>query len=519
MEQLQQYWEIVKKYHFWILSGLAMLVPLAVAWLASGKLAKAYAEQKSKISSTSSALDPLTMGDHPNRQWVDHIHSETAAMRQNAYTAWSTLYAKQQALLKWPADLGADFIAAFSKPESADDPVALSLYLERYQGEVKNQLVQLAAKIRSKWAPASTNTRVSRAAEELDASGRFVCQWSTDDEQFWLKNYAWDATPTPLDVRYAQQDLWVMGAIFDCIARANAGATGEFDAVVRQVDRVLIGYDASEKYPLSEGSNRIIHLQRSTDNGIRGAAPSGGGAAPTIELKRPVPGTEWHPGPVVLGAPPPDASTHLKDGRYVDDDGKPITAQAMASPTNPEYLLLAFKLNLAVDEQRWQRLLTEFANSPFLLDVREVRVDPANTRDVGGAHRQDAGSTIHNVPVEIYGFAYIIQQPNPAALGGGGPDSGMATATGLPGATPPVAPTAGSIPAAAPTTVSPPTAPPGAIATSPATTPPITTAPTAAPPGAAPPGATPPVAAPAAPVATPAPAVPPAAPAAATAPK
>jgi hypothetical protein len=512
MEQFQQYWEIVKKQHFWILSGVALLIPLLMVWIASGKLAKVYADQKTKIDGVVSGIEPLTTGDRPNKQWVDHVRSETNAMRSNVLEAWRTLYIKQQALLKWPAELGPDFIEAFSKPESSDDPLALSGLLDRYQLEVKNQLVQLSDKIRAPWAPAVSESRTGRQHVEIvqgaDQTGRYVCTWTAEDQQAWLKAYNWQSTPTPLDVRYAQQDLWVMGALFDCIARSNAAATGEFDSIVRGVDRVLIGYEASDKYPLSEGSDRIMHIQKAGDVGIRGAGLAGP-ASNVYEPKRPVPGSnDYHPEPSATGAPP-DPGARLKDGRYVDDKGKPLKADGLAA--NSEYLLLAYKLNLTVDEQRWPQLLIELANSPFPLDVREVRVDPSHETGSGNHRRESDDSTIHNVPLEIYGFAYIIQPPNPGSLGITGAD-----AVANPAATGATSPAAGATTPASPAAPAAVTTPTGA-AVAPAGTPPTTPAapavpvtpapgaPTAAPPTTAPattgpaaaPTTAPPVAAPA----------------------
>ena len=153
MDQLKQYWEIAKKQHFWILCGLAVLVPLVASLMANSYLAKVYGEQKSKITQTNSGLDPLIGGEHANPEWVKHVQDETDRLRTNVLHAWDALYNQQKTALKWPPELQADFIAAFSKPAANDDPRALEPLCERYQNYVKTELSHMADIVKAEWDP------------------------------------------------------------------------------------------------------------------------------------------------------------------------------------------------------------------------------------------------------------------------------------------------------------------------------------------------------------------------------
>ncbi len=464
MDQLQQYWAIVKKHHFWILSGLAVLLPLVLCLIAGARLAKAYTDQVGKISSTDSSLQPLTSGDHANQQWIDHVNNETAALRSNVYTAWKEMYARQQAELKWPEALGKDFIDAFTAKELPNDQDKIAVYCARFQTFVKVELAQMADMIGAQWQPTAdkgTGDRTGGQAQP-DSGGKkqmILVSWNPEDQQKLNKEFDWPTPPTPLAIRFAQEELWVRQEIFKAIARTNAGATGDFDAIIHRIDHSFIGYDASDKFPLSVGSNRLNHMQKNGDPGIRGAGVAGAGpgpgGTPALEPKRPTAGIiETTLGPA-SAAGPTDPDTYLKELRYVDDKGKPLSAADSDSTT--EYRLLAFKLDLVADEQRWQKFLIELSNSPLPLEVRAVRVDPRFTAEShemvsssmpGGRHFDESGTGMvrNDLPIEIYGFAYILKEPDPAKLGitgGESPDAVAAPAATPAGpATPPAAPTA-----------------------------------------------------------------------------
>ena len=288
MDQLKQYWEIAKKQHFWILCGLVVLVPFIVFWVASGHLAKTYTDQMNTIKRVTGDVTALNNEPtHPNDQWVKHVQDETEKLRIEVKNSWDTLYKQQQSVLKWPPELGADFIAAFSKPASGDDPRTLEPLCERYQNNVKNELSHMADIVKAKWDPGEGNGgraggprghggAAGATAGKGDDDTAYIVFWDPQDQARLKDAYDWQDPPSPLDVRYAQEELWVLEALCKSIDRTNVGATGDFDAVVREIDSTLIGYDATDKFPLGEGANRIERLRK--------AGGMQGGAAPVQPL-------------------------------------------------------------------------------------------------------------------------------------------------------------------------------------------------------------------------------------------
>lgn len=320
------------------------------------------------------------------------------------------------------------------------------------------------------------------------------------------KEFNWPTPPSPLAIKYAQEELWVRQAIFKAIARTNAGATGDFDAIVHSIAHSYIGYDATDKYPLSDGANRLVHINKSEGPGLRGAVGSGDvPGTSSIEPKRPVAGvvdteTRFQ---AATATGPVDPEAPLKTGRYVDDKGKPLAATDIDSTT--EYRLLAFKLNIQADEQRWQKFLVELSNSPLPLEVREIRVDPRINLDShdtgsstmpGGRNFDETGTGMirHDLPIEIYGFAYIMKPPDSAKLGITAESPDATTPAGATPAAPAVpgnagAPTSGAAPAMPAGTTPGSPVPSPAPNTVPSPAAPPATAPAAVPPAAAPPAA------------------------------
>ena len=565
MDQLKQYLEVAKKHHFWILCGLAVLVPFIVFWVSSNYLAKVYADQKGKFSRANQEVQPLASGDHPNNAWVERVHQETEQLRANVRQAWDTLYTDQQKnVFIWPNELGPDFIAAFSKPAAADDPRQLEPLCERYQNHVKTEISHMADIVRAEWNPSETGGRGGAlqqhvpngaAAEGAEAGTKnTIVEWAPADEGHLVDDYDWIDPPSPLDVRYAQEELWVLEAICKAIDRTNVGATGQFDAVVREIHSTLIGYDATDKFPLGEGADRIERPHGAgRAPGALGPGPMAGpmvpggvpGALPgaAFEPKRPmrhrtadqaaagpmrlpggfgVPGGPGGPGGIPGQMGPVDPEAWLKDGRYVDSAGKPLLGSAWANVSTPEYNLMAFKITIAADEQHWQRLLVELANSQLPLEVREVRMNPLESRGGRGepplgrnrpGRDGDQGGKFDNVTLEIHGVAYLMNPPNldklgiKAATANGSP--AFAAAPPIAAPAPPATPPAATAPATAtPTTATPTTVPPTTVPPASPVTPPAATGPATAPPATTPPAKPPAAGAPPTPT-TPATAPPP----------
>ena len=491
MDQIKTFLAVVKKHHFWILCGLACFVGLGMVYGATNKLSKAYDTKKSEISGVDQQISAHTSSpDHPNDTWVKAVQGKTESYRKRVYDAWGKLYAQQKSkVFIWPNDLGKEFVEAFDKdpaPVSANKMAAL---MELYQNEVTTTTLPAMAKIinaewtiradkeateRPRFAAGPRNRGLAPAPGADEAPlVEYPVVWDSGDQQRMYDAYTWDDPPRESEIRYAQEDMWVLKAIFDSIARANNGARIPNDAVVRTIQEAKIGYDAAEKFPLGEGANRIYRSRAQASVavplGMSGPATSDQSAPPTMfNAVRPThgrrgpadssgPGSRGRRGPApapsatdATAAADPDAV--IKNGRYVNAKLRPLMATEWAEQMSPEYKLMAFRLVLVCDEARFQAVVAELANSVLPLEVREVRINPSgdsvNDRSSnrgrgpsgprsgsafsGGGGGSDAGTVMHNATIEIDGLAYLINPPDPKKIWTGELPAGIAAVNGAP---------------------------------------------------------------------------------------
>jgi hypothetical protein len=479
MDQLKTFLAAVKKHHFWILCGLSCVVGLGMVYGATAKLSKAYDSKKSDISGVERKLVDYTGGsDHPNEKWIAAVKGKTEDFRRIVYDAWVKLYDQQRINFFWPKDLGKgqEFYDAFKVDPAPVPPFKMAELSELYQTYVTSTILPGMAKIvdaewtgrpdrdtssqpRFQGRPGSRGPAIDHPDEAPQVEHAVV--WDQADQSRMYELYTWeDQPPREIEIRFAQEEMWVLKAIFDSIARANNGARIPNDAVVRVIQETVIGYDAAEKSPLGEGANRIVRLHLA-NTPVAGPMASAGpitadpSAPVMIDARRPGrtgrrPGGSDSssprggrfgrtlPGPTPPSAPDassdPDAA--LKTGRYVDAKGRPLAAAAAgsessSSTTPAEYRLMAFRLVLVCDEARFQTVISELANSIMPLEVREVRInvsrDSANdgprnrpSRDASrpsgrfaAGNSADEGTVMHNATIEIHGLAYLVNPPDP----------------------------------------------------------------------------------------------------------
>jgi hypothetical protein len=434
MEQVKTFLAAVKKHHFWILCGLAVLIGLGMTISAKTKLLKDYEDEKGKINSAQTSVAPFATGqDHPNPTWVDDAKAKTVEAQKKVFDAWNKLYQEQaKSVFQWPLDLTDDqaflkeFAAADDQTEKKLDRKKLDELAYRYISYItKVTLPRLATIIDAEWTAGDDKDAARRAAAGPDAAEAVSHKvvWDSADQQHKFDDYNWQERPSRLDMQYAQEEMWVMEALFKAIQRANSDARGSYDAAVRQLNEVLVGYDATNRYPLGEGAGRIIRTTHTLIPAVGTSAPSGGdSSAPArsmIEPRRPdrqngvaggggssgVRPTTGRGGAGVADSSAPvgpeaaaDPSAWLKDGRYVKVPAgsveiQPLLGSELQSTSTPEYKLMAFRLRLVVDEAQYPRIIEELASSVLPIEVREVQILP-NGQNVGQsapARRQTPG--------------------------------------------------------------------------------------------------------------------------------
>lgn len=147
MDQLKVALNLLKKYHFWILLAVVLLVGLFIWHTASASLSEQFAKRKADLESKKKAVSEIAGAPKPpNLQVVDAIKQQHNRLREEVYQAWMYLYQLQQRNNPWP-NLGPEFaqmIAQLTAEELKDPdkpreiPIEFrDLYLNFIQEHVK----------------------------------------------------------------------------------------------------------------------------------------------------------------------------------------------------------------------------------------------------------------------------------------------------------------------------------------------------------------------------------------------
>ena len=123
MDQLKKLAVWLKKYHFWVLSVVVVLVGF-VCWYTSAKaLATQYKQHEAEIKSKFDIATGISGKPFvPNPEIIDKQRAEIQKRFAAVIATWQQLYDQQHdKVLKWPDALGKDFCDQVDKLKFGDD--------------------------------------------------------------------------------------------------------------------------------------------------------------------------------------------------------------------------------------------------------------------------------------------------------------------------------------------------------------------------------------------------------------
>ncbi|MDR2171728.1 MAG: hypothetical protein LBP59_16415 [Planctomycetaceae bacterium] len=396
--------ELVKKFSFWVLVPLVLLLAFIFNFLAVGAISKKFDERKKALESTKGSVEKIRQDKaHPNNNTIDDVNTLTEELRGRFVTAWTTLEKAQRERNVWPEDAQAAFIDEVSKLKFGDSISESSreLYfnfmrrhipklearLDRRRvqvntgGEWKDKEGSGADAIRSLGGSRTSSGTLSDNNMEREVG---IVEWPNPE----IRNIiGWDMLPNSIEVWYAQEDLWVYESLIWVITESNIGASSPHSAVVKRIESMLIGQQASHEL------SRQLSVQSTGggggDDGGSGMRP-GAGAPPPPRM--PPPGGARGPGGAggASGAnstlTEEETAKIKRHERYVDANNVPLSAET-PSPFG-EFNRMPICLRLIVDRQRIPDILVNCANCAMPIDVLSVRINPG----AGGASARQGGS-------------------------------------------------------------------------------------------------------------------------------
>ncbi len=436
MDQVKVLLRGLSKYSFWIGCGVVLLISMASWFVARGSLQKEFQENKGKIDSSFTTVKNLKSkqsppNEHSNKA-MDALNAETL---KKVIEAWAKQYSFQEEILRWPMELGADFVAVVRPLKPIETKVEVPTppqkeikvdFRQRYANYVERLLPRLAEVIESVWMPGAPpgganlmpgmpgmpGAPLPNPASPAEQTKPIKVHWEPGDQGRLLgAHFNWanqpDSAPTTLQVLYAQEDLWVLTALMFIIHKTNGEIEGRHEAVVKTIDSVLIGRSAvgraGQVIRLSSGQGMGPGMgPEMGPGGETGTTPYGSeggegtapynpygqsGAAPGMPPGMPMgmpgemgpgmdPGMPYGSGPTTVAADPADF-------RYVGNDYKPLPATRVRDAMKegkPEdaFLVVAkrmpVRLRLTVDIRKLHRLLAACGNAALPVEIRQVRI-------------------------------------------------------------------------------------------------------------------------------------------------
>jgi len=464
MDKVKTILAFLYKYHFWFVSALTVVVILICWWYSTGTLAKQFQNSAKAIEEKFSGVKAIGDGtQHPNQQFIDAVKNKNEELKKGVGEVWGVLYREQKNKNPWPALLGSDFVEKINSLGPEDN---IPNYMrEKYQNFIKDYFPALFKIVNLRHTAETADNKSDDAAGDpvlpgrtnpLDRSARAagrnlptgsqdsasmvgVVDWDLSDRSRLQDRFDWSQTPQSLQVRLAQEDLWVYETLLRVINETNEGASEQSQAAVKRIEALEIGGEAVNSWTESEGS--VYHGT--------GTASSAATAASSTEQAHTTPASK-------SAASDRDLSGQNKEellkNRYVDDKGSPLAADA--PHPYAEFKMMPINMKLQMDQRKITKLLVECANRSMPIEVRRVRFRPSqgealdlasmtiegsstSTRTSsfdrgtlsrgadssrlsrGGLGSAEIETSPYDIPVEIQGIIYIYNIPDQSKLGTG----------------------------------------------------------------------------------------------------
>jgi hypothetical protein len=428
MEKLRASLEVLKKYHFWILCGLIVILAFVSWFLATSDEQRRFSASKSTIENQFGLVDKIAANkEHPSPAFIAQIKERESGSLTNLVANASTrLYTEQRNANPLPKVFADpkdqhDFEVEFDKIwgpiekiEKLPHDKLAELYRNRYRDHIEDHFPTLFKLIERRTMgnpaqPAASETRPMRqqpfppglpgrgqslqlrgsrgpaqpvpsgqAGDDATVDG--IVDWVDADAKIsaFLSRYAGNTTPTTLDIAMAQEDLWVYEALLKVIRFTNdigpdpkhlkdyMKPASHKSARIKQILAMDIGSSAVDSWSRSESSLFTAPGE------VAAIATGPGSVQPPAAQPAAGPPSRVERGGVGTGAGVAGVSPLV--GRYVDDKGKPLTDPAEQLPLIPEYRMMPITLKVVIEQNAIPRLLAECANSAMRIDVRRVRI-------------------------------------------------------------------------------------------------------------------------------------------------
>ncbi len=371
MDQLK----LVLEHKFWILAGLAILLPPIGWWAATDNLSNDTAARKTKIESSEKTLSNVK--DVPNERFIQGAKEIGKELTASVAESQQHLFEHQIGVMKFPPivqdALDKCHLKYRQDGSTSTDPkvqknflAAREFFVGCYDGAWKDVLAILKPyKLRTGEGLVLLPLVVTSTGNDVSLITRH------DEVEAWRQNFGF----TSAQMYDVQEDIWFLSALLQAIAKVNEGATEIGNARIKRVTQALLrGGDISDlatrrcaRAGASGTPSPASKIGGSMQLGAGRSGGGGGGGGGQADWKSP---KAFDPDDIFGGDGSKDSGVG-GEGRNKRDGGASVELRRWAE-TSQKYNKRGFVLKLVMDEREIPTLLTALSESPFPIEIRHV---------------------------------------------------------------------------------------------------------------------------------------------------
>ncbi len=194
---------------FWILFGIALLLPVIGWFMGTGTMASTIDQRVGVIN----GLNPQAGATVPNDQWISKVAEVEKERKERLDTASDYLWDQQQQFMEWPASLGSKNLEEI-KSKTFEDDFSIDV-LQYYRRRFDQQVEALRQTVEPyEW---------KEKTQKMD--GKVLLDYGVLPLPF--SQQAWPTTvPSSKEVWYLQEDIWLLRGLVQAVKDVNdrAGA-------------------------------------------------------------------------------------------------------------------------------------------------------------------------------------------------------------------------------------------------------------------------------------------------------
>ena len=371
MDQVKVILRQLKKHHFWLLVGLAALVGFICWWSGASSLASATSTNRGIVEGSYRSLQEVEGNAHPaNQQFAEGVNAKNDELKKQVLAEWQEAFEAQRKTFSWPA-LVAEQIA----PLKPDDPIpdlvrATCRSNEVFVTDLIEKVFVTADYRRPKPVPEGAEAEAAKGRpgdakvappEEAGDPMDGLVVWNTTHRDALEQHYRLmrqPGTPSTLNIRLAQEDIWMLENLAKVIRKTNEGAADVIAVPIKRIDELDVAQWAIND---AVRTSPKVYVDKTATDAASSLGGMGGGAQAegTAEMS------------------PADREKAMDDellaGRYLGDTGQPL------GPADPapfaEFKLMFVRMKLVIDQRKIPELLVNCADAQIPIEVVRLTME------------------------------------------------------------------------------------------------------------------------------------------------